>query len=100
MTTVVQDSQEPAVHRVIANEADELLKRLVALEATFAEIRQAQDFIATKRPRGRRYVVLVAKIERLRTVAEAARRAESSKVISRIKRDIKKYGLCRDDLGL
>lgn len=100
VTTVVQESPEPAVRYVVANEADELLGRLAALEATFSVIRQAQSFSATELRNRRRYVALMAEIERLRTVAEAARSAETAKAISGIKRDIKKYGLRRDDLGL
>lgn len=100
VTTVVQESQAPAVHYVIANEADELLGRLAALEATFSVIRQAQSFSATGLRNRRRYVALMAEIKRLQTVAEAARRAEIAKAIRGIKHDIKKYGLRRDDLGL
>lgn len=100
VTTVVPESTKPTVRHVHANEADGLLARLAALEATFSVIRQAQSFTGIELPNRRRYTALVAQIELLRTVAEAARRVETAKAISRIKRDIKRYGLSRDDLGI
>ena len=111
VTIVVSERQEAAAEHAAtaggSEQADELLDRLAALEATFSLIRDARDFRLVKRgeamearPDPGRYFALTAEIKRLQGVAEAARKAEASKAISWIRRAIETYALSRDDLGI
>jgi hypothetical protein len=86
---------------------DALLQRLRRLDATLSQIREARGFRVMAvseskqvRQHGNRYRALRISVEKLKQQAEIARRSEAASAIQWIKRQIARYGLTREDVGL
>jgi len=88
-------------------EAAVLADRLAALEPEFSAIRRAQSFDLESAGERRSSLAtssglpaLLAEIERLKMLAEAAREQEAAQAVKWIKKAMAKYGLTARDVGL